>query len=95
MATPRLSSIRAGRAQKGQNRERGTGGLRAPGVLTRDVGRNGNGVVGDQQKGRLTVYYTIETVDGGWSVRFAGQTLATFATHAEASAYIKGRRSCA
>lgn len=39
------------------------------------------------------MYYTLETVDGGWSVRFNGQTLATFRTHAEAVAFIKGRRS--
>lgn len=41
------------------------------------------------------MYYSIVTAAGGWGVRFSGRTLATFATHAEASAYIKGRQSLA
>lgn len=38
--------------------------------------------------------YTIETIGGGWGVRLNGVALAMFGTHAEAAAFIRGRRSC-
>jgi hypothetical protein len=41
------------------------------------------------------VYYVIETVASGWAVSYAGKRLDTFRTHAEAAAFVQGRRSAA
>lgn len=41
------------------------------------------------------MYYTIETRVGWWVVRFGGRTIQAFRTHAEARAYLDGRRSLA
>jgi hypothetical protein len=39
------------------------------------------------------MYYVIETCASGWAVSCGGRRLDTFRTHAEAAAFIKGRRS--
>lgn len=39
------------------------------------------------------MYYSITMEEDGWSVQYGEETLAKFETHAEAEAFIKGRRS--